>query len=519
MKTKKILIFLLTLLVFFEYWDYFRLNSDEPFIPTQLREQKSEAYWLESGFQRKHFDRLLNSQICEQDEQSQLACQMALEKMKFHCGLKNKLSPQAFGIEREEVKELKPFVALTADDFSKQVDHTMSLCPQAQRPFVLSQGVNSFLSIYRDPHSYIMPYNYFLNVVAAKEQKGLRFGFSIRRDQSLKWRIARVDQPLEKNNTKLQVGDEVLEVQGIPLSKVNSRWIQEQLQQSNPIKVKLAKQGREVNLQFSPKPLDTPNVSSYWVSESRHIALIRVDRFARSTCHDFKAQLTDLKAQDLRGLILDLRDNPGGSVDEAACLMDLLVPKKQLLFITFDQLKEQAQTYLSKRAPIYNGPLAVMVNAGSASASEIVAGGLQALNRAKVAGQRTFGKGTYQDGEVWSELDSIIIFETKGYYVFSNQKTAQLNGIKPDIEIPQSINWMREQDLYLYPVSAEFIDSKQQISKITQRFKISEPKPFSMGSLMIDEEAECLEDTQIYEDNIQIALKAFSCESQRYGRP
>lgn len=520
MKIKQVLIILLLALMGFEFGSRLGLMDFglEQATPSR-RDQKAERYWLEAGFNQDHFNQLLPATHCEIDKQSQLACQMALEKMKYQCDLSTLIDHQAIGVEREEAKYLKGQPQLDASAFSQQVDQILASCPVTQKPYALAQAINAFLSIYRDPHSYIMPYDYFQNVIASKDQRGLRFGLSIKRDQHLNWRIARVDRPIERNGQKINTGDEVLVVQGFSSSQVTSRWLHEQLQNAPQLSLKIKADGLIKQVTILPKQEDPLNVNHQWVSESRGIGLIRIERFARSTCQDFKIQLLDLKAQNLRGLILDLRDNPGGSVDEAACIMDLLVPKRQLLFMTFEQLTETPQIYLSKKNPLYRGPLTILVNANSASASEIVAGGLQAIGRAKIAGQRTFGKGTYQDGEIWSALDSIIVFETKGYYVFANQKTAQLVGVNPDIHTPSSVEWMREQDLYLYPVAPNYIDSKQQIPRLTKNFINNKAQAFSWNQNFENTEEHCLEDTQNFEQMIQVALKTFDCESKRYGSP
>ena len=107
--------------------------------------------------------------------------------------------------------------------------------------------------------------------------------------------------------------------------------------------------------------------------------------------------LNDLKAQGAKKIILDLRGNPGGLLNEAVNVVNLFVPKGQLVVTTKSKVKKYNKTYYTKKEPIdINIPVVVLINGRSASASEIVSGTLQDLDRAVVVGSRSFGKGLVQ---------------------------------------------------------------------------------------------------------------------------
>ena len=126
------------------------------------------------------------------------------------------------------------------------------------------------------------------------------------------------------------------------------------------------------------------------------IGYIALVKFNRKASYETKA-LVDLKKQGAKKIILDLRNNPGGLLREAINVTNLFVPKNQLIVTTKSKVKKYNKTYLTKNEPIdVEIPLAIIINDRSASASEIVSGSLQDLDRAVIIGNRSYGKGLVQ---------------------------------------------------------------------------------------------------------------------------
>jgi carboxyl-terminal processing protease len=99
--------------------------------------------------------------------------------------------------------------------------------------------------------------------------------------------------------------------------------------------------------------------------------------------------------------------------------------------------------------------VAVLINAGSASAAEIVAGALRDLNRAILVGERTFGKGSFQEGEYWTQNKKIALFETKGFYYLPSGRSPQMKGLSPDVAVNfDQISVDREEDQFVNPLMA-----------------------------------------------------------------
>ena len=137
---------------------------------------------------------------------------------------------------------------------------------------------------------------------------------------------------------------------------------------------------------------------SYSGMLDEQIGYIRLTRFSRNSDKEMKKSLNELLNQNMTSLVLDLRDNPGGLLNAAVNILDLLVDKGEMLVWTEGKTQKSYRKYRSKLDPIVpkDVNIAVLVNQGSASASEIVAGTLQDLDRGIVIGRSTFGKGLVQ---------------------------------------------------------------------------------------------------------------------------
>ena len=136
-----------------------------------------------------------------------------------------------------------------------------------------------------------------------------------------------------------------------------------------------------------------PNVSYYGMVDG-NMGYIKLDKFLENSADEVTNALTNLKKNNPNGIILDLRSNGGGILQEAVKIVNLFVPKGVEVVSQKGKIKEKNFTYSTQNTPLEpNLPLVVLVNSRSASASEIVAGSLQDLDRAVIIGQRSYGKG------------------------------------------------------------------------------------------------------------------------------
>ncbi len=176
--------------------------------------------------------------------------------------------------------------------------------------------------------------------------------------------------------------------------------------------------------------------------QSGNIGLITVNEFSANVGSDVFAEWQALRKKApggrINGLVLDLRNNPGGSLDESVALSDLFLTNGR---IVSQRGRARGETMLYDAETVYRGdmaegvPLIVLINAGSASASEIVAGALQDHRRALIMGERSFGKGSVQSLLPLGK-DAALKLTTARYYTPSG-RSVQEGGINPDIAVPQ----------------------------------------------------------------------------------
>ncbi|MDR1943041.1 MAG: S41 family peptidase [Endomicrobium sp.] len=185
------------------------------------------------------------------------------------------------------------------------------------------------------------------------------------------------------------------------------------------------------------------------------IGYIRLSEFNAQSDEDMKKVLQDFKDQGMKAFILDLRNNPGGLLDSAINIISLFIEDTKLVLTTKGRKEETKREYYTNgKADFADIPFVVLINRGSASASEIVSGALQDFRRSLIIGSNTFGKGSVQTVIPLPDGTALRLTIAK-YYLpsgrpinHSNEKNAK-NGITPDIDIPITI----EEEIKLYAQS------------------------------------------------------------------
>src|SRR5436305_1329403 len=172
------------------------------------------------------------------------------------------------------------------------------------------------------------------------------------------------------------------------------------------------------------------------------VGYIRITQFNEQTTENLKKAITDLQtqipAEKLKGFVVDLRNNPGGLLDQAISVSDAFLERGEIVS-TRGRNAEETPRYSARPGDLTNGKLIiVLVNGGSASASEIVAGALQDHKRATILGTRSFGKGSVQTIIPLGNNNGALRLTTARYYTPSG-KSIQAKGIVPEIEVLQDV--------------------------------------------------------------------------------
>ncbi len=164
------------------------------------------------------------------------------------------------------------------------------------------------------------------------------------------------------------------------------------------------------------------------------VGYIKLKSFQGNTYRDLRSALSQLHKQDLKGLILDMRDNPGGLLDQAVKVADAFLSSGTIVTTSAKDPAQRDKKYAQPEDTEPNYPMVVLVNGGSASASEIVAGALKMHDRAVVIGQRTFGKGSVQVLHDFQD-DGSALKLTVAQYLTPGDVSIQSVGIVPDISV------------------------------------------------------------------------------------
>lgn len=201
-------------------------------------------------------------------------------------------------------------------------------------------------------------------------------------------------------NSGLRIGDELLEIDGVDVVKKGTPDISKLLkgQAGTLVKIKVKKLGETEPklLEITRQKIKMDNVPYYGMIDDE-VGYVKLTDFTADASKEVRKAMVELKEKGMKRMVLDLRDNPGGLLNEAINISNLFIPKDLDVVSTKGKVLEWNKNYRALNAPLdIEMPVAVMVSSRSASASEIVAGVLQDYDRGILVGQRSFGKGLVQ---------------------------------------------------------------------------------------------------------------------------
>jgi carboxyl-terminal processing protease len=258
----------------------------------------------------------------------------------------------------------------------------------------------------------------------------------------------------------LRAHDFILEIDGRSVTGLSGDALVERLRgrSGTQVALTLKRQDKTFEVSIRRGAVTVRNVvSSAFIDRGWQFAYLKIDSFLRpDTCRDVRRELNKRLKPTLNGLILDLRNNAGGLIDQAVCVADLFLPEGEVVLevrnVNENKKAETIRTREEARALI---PLVTLVDATTGSASEVLAGALQDHGRSLIVGELTFGKGTVQTVRPWNGSRSIMELYTAARYYRPSGVGVQLIGIEPDIEVfqrpgpePENRIVLRERDLF-----------------------------------------------------------------------
>ncbi|MCR5323152.1 MAG: S41 family peptidase [Lachnospiraceae bacterium] len=244
--------------------------------------------------------------------------------------------------------------------------------------------------------------------------------------------------------------DEIIKVEGISVEGMDLNEVVSYLKgpEGTDVHVTFLREEKEIDLTITRAKIVVQFVTSKMLEDD--IGYIMVSEFEETTDEQFDQAIDDLMKQGMKGLIVDLRDNPGGLVDTVVNMLDRIAPKGSLLVYTEDKYGTRDSEYALSDS-VLEVPLVVLVNGNSASASEIFAGAVQDLGLGKIVGTQTFGKGIVQSViPIMQDISGIKVTSSK--YFTPKGVCIHGVGITPDKvveldeELLKTLIEMRERD-------------------------------------------------------------------------
>jgi len=209
--------------------------------------------------------------------------------------------------------------------------------------------------------------------------------------------IVEVYKNLAADKAGLKSGDEIIKIEGLDVSALEESATQFLNGKKNTtVTLTYRRNGEDKEIVVTRGDI-TPKAVPVSKLLENGVGYIALDRFSKTASSEVESALKLMLIDEAKGIILDLRNNPGGLLQEAVKIVNLFVPKGQLVVSTKSNIETYNQTFVTKAQPLsLDVPLVILINQKSASASEIVAGALQDLDRAVIVGKRSFGKGLVQ---------------------------------------------------------------------------------------------------------------------------
>ncbi|MBW1975841.1 MAG: S41 family peptidase [Deltaproteobacteria bacterium] len=291
-----------------------------------------------------------------------------------------------------------------------------------------------------DPHStYMTPDEYKeLQVETSGSFGGIGIEITIRNG------VLTVVSPLEgtpADRAGLKANDQIIRINGEPTKDISLMQAVKKLRGPKGTKVTIT-----ILREGVPRPFDvtiTRDIikiqSVRWRTLEPGYGYVRITSFQSDTSEELEKALDQLEKKNvpMKGLVLDLRNNPGGLLDQAVKVSDEFLDEGLIVYTKGRTKKQQMRFEAHKNKKAHGYPIVVLVNGGSASASEIVAGALQDHNRAVILGEPTFGKGSVQT--IIPLHDGSAVRLTTALYFTPSGRSIQAKGIEPDIYVPRIV--------------------------------------------------------------------------------
>ena len=347
---------------------------------------------------------------------------------------------------------------------------------------VITAGIDAMLNTL-DPYTEYYPEERQKDLKTMLTGKYAGIGALIRYHQKLK-RVV-IDEPYEgmpAAEAGLKKGDIILQIDDTVTTDKSVSYVSSHLR-GEPgttfmLKIQRPSTGKKMSFKMTRRAIKMPEITWYGMLDNR-VGYINLNTFTGEPAKPMRLAFLDLKKQGAEKLILDLRNNGGGSLSECVDILNMWVPKGQRIVETKGKLKRANNDYRTRMEPLDTVmPIVVLVNRETASASEITSGALQDLKRGIIIGTRTYGKGLVQVPNINLPYNANLKLTTSRYYLPSGRGIKMKEGIKPDVEIKPDT--MANITLYLDRMDSTEVMFDYAVDYISKHPTIASAKDFHL---------------------------------------
>ena len=274
-----------------------------------------------------------------------------------------------------------------------------------------------------------------------KESEGLGISYIIKENGNILVVSVHANSPADKGGVKLY--DEIIGVDNLTIKQDGARKLLEYIGEKShdeEVKLKLLRNNKEISLTVICGLFEKQTV---YYEKIENIGYIKVTHFDKSTLGGFKLALNNLKAQNVKALLFDIRSNSGGTVNAVCDVLDLLLPECDLISVQYKDGEKRVLRSSDKKCETL--PMAVLTNSLTASASELFTTAIREINNGKIIGEKTFGKGQIQT--IFNLTDGSILKITVGKFYSPLGNNWDKVGVEPDIEV--KLTKEQQENLYL----------------------------------------------------------------------
>ncbi|MFV7785637.1 S41 family peptidase [Shewanella marisflavi] len=379
----------------------------------------------------------------------------------FSCvalGLTLGLSITLFGHENAKEYQAKVNYPLLIDIISTIETYYVDKLSQEELIQAAIDGVFAKL----DPYSNFLDSQAFSDIKDANKGEYFGFGIEIATDQNQ----VTIISPFPHSpaaNAGIQPGDRIIKVNNETVTAKQLDNVLEEIKfhskHNLAINLSLSRANSETlfDVTLTPSLIDVNSVEAKLLDNG--VGYIKLSSFQDDSTEDLIKQLTEWQNQPMTGLILDLRNNPGGLLDQAIKIADIFLAKGRIVSTRGRFFDANSDYFASPQTMFSKLPLTVLINKGSASASEVLAAALQENKRATLIGENSFGKGTVQS-LIPTLIEGNAIKLTIAHYTTPKGQDIHAIGIAPDINIP-SETMTAEQSMPIIPEQSPHDDLAQ----------------------------------------------------------